>query len=141
MTYSGIHLRASAAALAVTLLTAACGPDEASPPLAPPATPAETPAVLPTDPPSTGEARPVRLALDWTPNTNHLGFFVAQAQGWYADAGVELDVLPYTGTAPETILAAGQADCGISFHDAMTFAVAAGAPITSAMAILQHTAQ
>ena len=83
----------------------------------------------------------VRLALDWTPNTNHLGFFVAQQKGWYEEAGVRLEVLPYGGTAPEAILAAHQAECGISFQDSMTFAVAAGAPIVSVMAILQHTAQ
>lgn len=83
----------------------------------------------------------VRLALDWTPNTNHLGFYVAQDKGWYKDAGIELDVLPYGGTAPESILAAHQAECGISFQDSLTFAVAAGVPIVSTMAILQHTAQ
>ena len=38
-------------------------------------------------------------------------------------------------------MAAGQAECGISFQDALTFAAAGGAPITSVMAILQHTAQ
>ncbi|MHB8892073.1 MAG: ABC transporter substrate-binding protein [Candidatus Limnocylindrales bacterium] len=83
----------------------------------------------------------VRLALDWTPNTNHLGFFVAQEEGWYGEAGVQLEVLPYGGTAPEAILAAHQAECGISFQDSMTFAAAAGAPVVSVMAILQHTAQ
>jgi ABC-type nitrate/sulfonate/bicarbonate transport system substrate-binding protein len=83
----------------------------------------------------------VRLALDWTPNTNHTGFFVAHARGWYADAGIDLQVLPYSGTTPETLVTAGQAECGISFQDAMTFAVSAGAPIVSVMAILQHTAQ
>jgi ABC-type nitrate/sulfonate/bicarbonate transport system substrate-binding protein len=93
---------------------------------------AATPAAPPTR---------VRLALDWTPNTNHLGFYVAQAKGWYADAGVRLDVLPYGSTAPEAILAAHQAECGISFQDSLTFAVAAGVPIVSTMAILQHTAQ
>jgi ABC-type nitrate/sulfonate/bicarbonate transport system substrate-binding protein len=84
---------------------------------------------------------PVRLALDWTPNTDHLGFFVADAKGWYAEAGVSLDILPYGTTAPESILAAHQAECGISFQDSLTFAVAAGAPIVSTMAILQHNAQ
>jgi ABC-type nitrate/sulfonate/bicarbonate transport system substrate-binding protein len=83
----------------------------------------------------------VRLALDWTPNTNHTGFYVAQQEGWYTEAGVRLQVLPYSGTAPETLLAAHQADCGISFQDALTFAAAAGADVTSVMAILQHTAQ
>jgi ABC-type nitrate/sulfonate/bicarbonate transport system substrate-binding protein len=88
-----------------------------------------------------GPARPVRLALDWTPNTNHTGFFVAQAKDWYRDAGVDLQVLPYSSATPEALIAAGQAECGISFQDAMTFAVAAGAPTVSVMAILQHTAQ
>ena len=54
---------------------------------------------------------------------------------------MELEILPYGGTAPEAIVAAGQAECGISFQDSMTFAVAAGVPIVSVMAILQHTAQ
>lgn len=83
----------------------------------------------------------VRLALDWTPNTNHTGFFVARERGWYGEQGVELDVLPYTGTTPEALIAAGQADCGIGFHDSLTFAVAAGVPAVSVMAILQRTAQ
>lgn len=82
----------------------------------------------------------VRLALDWTPNTNHTGFFVAAHEGWYADAGVDLELLPYAGTTPEALMTAGQAECGISFQDALTFAAAAGAPVVSVAAILQRTA-
>jgi ABC-type nitrate/sulfonate/bicarbonate transport system substrate-binding protein len=65
---------------------------------------------------------------------------VAQANGGYAAAGIELDILPYSGSTPEALIAAGQAECGISFQDAMTFAAAAGAPVVSVMAILQHAA-
>lgn len=90
---------------------------------------------------SGGPSGTVRLALDWTPNTNHTGFFVAAANGWYADAGVDLQILPYATATPETLIAAGQAECGISFQDALTFAAAAGAPVVSVMAILQHTGQ
>ena len=82
----------------------------------------------------------VRLALDWTPNTDHTGFFVARAKGWYDDAGIKLQILPYATAVPETLLAAHQAECGISFQDSMTFAVAAGADIVSVAAILQKTA-
>ena len=82
----------------------------------------------------------VRLALDWTPNTDHTGFYVASHEGWYRDAGITLRVLPYSGNTPETLVGAHQAECGISFQDSMTFAVAAGVKITSVMAILQHTA-
>ena len=82
----------------------------------------------------------VRLALDWTPNTNHTGFFVARANGWYDQAAIDLRILPYATATPETLMAAHQAECGISFQDSMTFAVAAGADIVSVAAILQKTA-
>jgi ABC-type nitrate/sulfonate/bicarbonate transport system substrate-binding protein len=149
-----IHLRRPPAALAALLvplvILAACGAGTATPtasPAAPSPAPASaSPSASPSAPASTAPesaapAARVRLALDWTPNTNHTGFYVAQAKGWYADAGVELEVLPYGGTAPEAIIAAHQAECGISFQDSMTFAAAAGVPIVSVMAILQHTAQ
>ncbi len=112
-------LRIVAAAMALLLIVTACS--------------TSAPSVLP--------AGPVRLALDWTPNTNHTGFYVAAANGWYEEAGVDLQILPYATSTPESLIAAGQAECGISFQDALTFASAAGAPIVSVMAILQHTAQ
>ena len=82
----------------------------------------------------------VRLALDWTPNTNHTGFYVAQQRGWYRDAAIDLRFLPYASTSPETLVSAGGADCGISTQEGATFAIAAGAKERSVMAILQHTA-
>jgi ABC-type nitrate/sulfonate/bicarbonate transport system substrate-binding protein len=66
---------------------------------------------------------------------------VAIANGWYKDAGVDLQILPYGTTPPEALITAGQAECGISFQDALTFVATKGAPIVSVMAILQHTAQ
>lgn len=35
----------------------------------------------------------VTVALDWTPNTNHAGFFVAKAQGLYEKAGLDVEIL------------------------------------------------
>jgi ABC-type nitrate/sulfonate/bicarbonate transport system substrate-binding protein len=32
----------------------------------------------------------VIVALDWTPNTNHTGFFVAKSKGYYREAGLEV---------------------------------------------------
>jgi ABC-type nitrate/sulfonate/bicarbonate transport system substrate-binding protein len=116
------------AACLCAILVWGCGPSQ---------NPSGAPTILPSA--SVAPAR-VRLALDWTPNTNHTGFFVARAKGWYEAAGIELEVLPYATATPETLLAAHQAECGISFQDSMTFAVAAGADIISVMAILQKTA-
>ncbi|HYO45037.1 MAG TPA: ABC transporter substrate-binding protein [Candidatus Limnocylindrales bacterium] len=140
---------ATGAVLVVALVVAGCSGSgtPASPTgVAPSASTAATDgaSATPTEQPTPIEQTApdkVRLALDWTPNTNHLAFYVAQERGWYREASIELEVLPYGGTAPESIIAAHQAECGISFQDSLTFAAAAGAPIVSAMAILQHTAQ
>jgi NitT/TauT family transport system substrate-binding protein len=137
--------RILSAILAVAFVVGACGaPAASSTPTSSiaPAASAPAPAASPSS--AVASATPlgsVRLALDWTPNTNHTGFYVAEAKGWYRDAGVDLRILPYGTSTPETLIAAGQAECGISFQDALTFAAAAGAPIVSVMAILQHTAQ
>ena len=34
----------------------------------------------------------LKLALDWTANTNHSGFFVARDMGFYAEQGLELEI-------------------------------------------------
>lgn len=34
----------------------------------------------------------LRLALDWTPNVNHSGFFAAQYFGWFEEAGVQVEI-------------------------------------------------
>ena len=131
------------AALSIAVAAAACGPGASSPSSTSTATPSAA-APSPSSAASPSKAAPlgkVRFALDWTPNTNHTGIYVAQANGWYDQAGVDLQILPYASTTPEALMAAGQAECGISFQDALTFAAAAGAPIVSVMAILQHTAQ
>lgn len=36
---------------------------------------------------------PISIALDWTPNTNHIGIFVAKAKGFYEMAGIEVIIL------------------------------------------------
>ncbi|MEM6522919.1 MAG: ABC transporter substrate-binding protein [Bacteroidota bacterium] len=33
------------------------------------------------------------LALDWTPNVNHIGFFVAEQKGYYLDAGLDVTII------------------------------------------------
>lgn len=82
----------------------------------------------------------IRIALDWTPNTNHTGLFVAQQEGWFAQAGLDVEFLPYNSTSPDTLVGSGAAEFGISFQDSFTYSKGAGADITSVMAILQHWA-
>ena len=105
---------------AVVLLLGGCA-GEAAPAAAPPAA-----------------ADTVRLALDWTPNTNHIGLYVAQQEGWFRDAGLDVAFLPYNSTSPDTLVSSGAAEFGISFQDSFTFSKAAGADITSVLGVLQH---
>ena len=80
----------------------------------------------------------VTLALDWVPNTNHTGVFVAQEKGWYADEKLNVTILPYSeGSTPDVQVAAGRADFGFSFEEAVTMARAAGQPLVSVAAVIQ----
>jgi ABC-type nitrate/sulfonate/bicarbonate transport system substrate-binding protein len=78
----------------------------------------------------------VRLALDWVPNTNHTGIYVALANGWYEEAGVDLQILPYGSVSPELLVANGQADVAVSGSEGVMGSVAAGEPVVSIAAML-----
>src|SRR5262249_20893930 len=86
-----------------------------------------------------GPVAHIRLALDWLPNTNHTGIYVAQQKGFYRDNGIQLELLPYSSAAtPEQLVSAGQAELGISFTESVTAARAVGQPLVSIAAVFQH---
>jgi putative hydroxymethylpyrimidine transport system substrate-binding protein len=66
-----------------------------------------------------GAPRGASLVLDFTPNAVHSGIYAARAQGFYADAGIELTVhQPGESTDAPKLLAAGRADFAIlDIHD------------------------
>ncbi len=86
------------------------------------------------------ETQEVTLQLDWTPNTNHTGFYVADEKGYYEDAGIKLKILPYSDAGADTIVGAGKANCGITSQDNLPVASTAGTNEVSVMPILQHQA-
>mgnify|MGYP001226932094 CR=1 FL=1 len=90
--------------------------------------------------PASSEPGPaqIRVALDWTPNTNHTGLYVAQQRGWFREAGLDVQFLPFGQVSPETLVSSGSAEFGISFQDTFTFAKAAGADAVSVLAVMQH---
>ena len=81
----------------------------------------------------------VSLALDWTPNTNHTGIYVAQQLGYFAQRGLDLRIVPYGSTAPEVLVSTHKADFGISYQDGLTEAAVSGGDIVSVFAITQKT--
>lgn len=86
----------------------------------------------------TTERMPVTLMLDWVPNTNHTGIFVAQSKGYFNDAGLEVRIIQPGEVFAEQAVAGGAADIGISFQEQVTLARAAEVPIVSIAAIIQH---
>ncbi|WEV67234.1 ABC transporter substrate-binding protein [Bifidobacterium sp. ESL0769] len=52
--------------------------------------------------------------LDWTPNTNHVGLYVAQQLGYFKDAGVNVKILPTAQAGAETSVENGVANIGFS---------------------------
>ncbi|MGI5939206.1 MAG: ABC transporter substrate-binding protein [Thermoleophilia bacterium] len=81
---------------------------------------------------------PVTLMLDWVPNTNHTGVYVAQQKGYFKEAGLNVKIVEPGEVYPEGAVASGAADFGISFQESVTLARAEGAPIVSVAAVLQH---
>ena len=86
---------------------------------------------------SAADPTPVSIALDWTPNTNHIGLYVAQQKGFFSEAGLKVTILPYSDTAAGTLVSNGRADfgvAGVGFYAQRT----AGADLKAVYAVVQH---
>jgi ABC-type nitrate/sulfonate/bicarbonate transport system substrate-binding protein len=82
---------------------------------------------------------PFTVVLDWTPNTNHTGMYVALAKGWYKDEGLDVKILPYvSGASPNILVTSGKADVGVSSTEGVVASAGAGDPVVSIAAIIQH---
>lgn len=82
----------------------------------------------------------VVLCLDWTPNTNHTGFYAADSLGYYEEEGIKITIVQPPEDGAELMTAAGMAQFGISFQDSLAAAFAMEEPlnITTVAAVLQH---
>lgn len=87
-----------------------------------------------------GKAVPVRLVLDYTPNTNHTGIYVARDKGYYAEEGIDLTIDPPPQGGATGLVAAGKADFGIDFQDLLAPAFARAEPlaVTAVATLIQH---
>ena len=82
----------------------------------------------------------VTFVLDWTPNTNHTGVYVAQEKGYFEEVGLEVEIVQPPEDGAEVLVASGRADFGVSFQDSMAPALVGDAalPITAVAAVIQH---
>ena len=92
----------------------------------------------PTESSEPTEPTKVVLMLDWVPNTNHTGIYVAQAKGFFQEAGLEASIIEPGEVYAEQAVAGGAADFGISFQEQVTLARADHVPIVSLAAVIQH---
>lgn len=84
------------------------------------------------------ELRKVSFALDWMPNTNHTGIYVAKEQGYFEDAGLDVDILLPGEVGSGQLVATGKADFGINYQESLMMARNEGLPLVSVTAIMQH---
>jgi putative hydroxymethylpyrimidine transport system substrate-binding protein len=81
----------------------------------------------------------ISVPLDWYPNANHAGLFLALERGYFAEAGIEPDL--YTPSDPTTVLqtvGAGKDTFGISYQTDLLLARGQGVPVVSVAALVQH---
>ncbi len=114
-----VHRRLSAAAvvLAGTLVVASCAGEDS--------------------PPAAEGDETVTFALDWAPNTNHIGVYVADALGYFEDAGLDVEILPYASTAVAELVSAGAADFGLAGQAGVQLARTAGRDVVSVYQVTQ----
>lgn len=82
----------------------------------------------------------ITLCLDWTPNTNHTGFYVADKLGYYEEAGLKITIVQPPEGGAEMMTASGQAHFGISAQDSLAANFASDEPlaVTAVATLLQH---
>lgn len=117
--------------LALTLaltasLFAGCAPEPAAP-----ATP---------EAPAPAELQKVTVLLDWTPNTNHTGLYVAKDLKYYEEEGLDIEIIQPSEGGAADLVAADQAQFGVSYQEQVTFARTAETPlpIKAIAAVIQH---
>ena len=86
------------------------------------------------------EKEKITFVLDWTPNTNHTGLYVAQEKGYFEDEGLEVEIVQPPEDGADALVASGKAQFGISFQDTMAPGVVweDALPTTAVAAVVQH---
>lgn len=80
------------------------------------------------------------VVLDWTPNTNHTGLYVALEKGYFEQAGLDVEIIQPADGSSATLVAAGKGDFGVSYQEDVTYALTSAdpLPIKAVSTIIQH---
>lgn len=87
-----------------------------------------------------GELKKVSFVLDYSPNVNHTGIYVAQSKGWLAEEGVELEIVPVPADGSDAMIGSGGVNMGLTYQDyiANSLGSANPMPYTAVAAVVQH---
>ncbi|MPL96906.1 Formylaminopyrimidine-binding protein [bioreactor metagenome] len=82
----------------------------------------------------------VTVILDWTPNTNHTGLYIAQEKGYYKELGLDVEIIQPSEGSSLQLLAAGKGDFAVSYQEDLTYARTSDSPlpVKAIAAIIQH---
>lgn len=82
----------------------------------------------------------IDFVLDWTPNTNHTGLYVAEKLGYFEEEGIKVSIKQPPEDGATAIVASGKSQFGIDFQDSLAsaFSLNEPMPVTAVAAILQH---
>lgn len=80
----------------------------------------------------------VTMVLDWTPNTNHTGLYVAQQKGYFEEQGLDVEIILPGEAGANQLVASKQAEFGIGAQESLTEARVQDIPIVSIAALIQH---
>ncbi|HWK23643.1 MAG TPA: ABC transporter substrate-binding protein [Ureibacillus sp.] len=86
----------------------------------------------------TSALRKVTVVLDWTPNTNHTGLYVAKENGYFEQQGLDVEIIQPGDAGADQLVATGNAEFGVSYQESITFARTQDVPIVSIAAVIQH---
>ena len=80
----------------------------------------------------------ITFCLDWTPNTNHTGLYVALEKGYFKEAGINVSIVQPAESTSALMVASGEAQFGIEAQDTMAAALIGDSPlgITAVAAVL-----
>jgi len=82
----------------------------------------------------------VSFRLNFNPNAEHAPYYLGKKKGFYAEQGVELNILPGTGSATTVkLVGAGDSMFGVAVADAVTVGRAQRVPVVSLGVLLQRS--
>ena len=87
---------------------------------------------------TTTKLQHVDVVLDWTPNTNHSGLYIAQARGYFARRRARRDDRRAGETSGSQLLAAGKADFAYTVAESLVPARDQGADLVSVATVIEH---